>query len=83
MDGVPQPPLAAPSAPVLVGAIPILFVRDVAAAADFYEAQLGFQTDFLHGKPPFYASVSRDGAQCICASSGNPTSPSSPSANTR
>jgi uncharacterized glyoxalase superfamily protein PhnB len=48
--------------PALARAVPILFVRDVAAAAAFYEEKLGFHTDFLHGKPPFYASVSRDGA---------------------
>jgi len=43
-------------------ATPILFVRDVAAAADFYAAKLGFTVDFLHGEPAFYGSVSRDGA---------------------
>jgi len=40
-----------------------LFVRDVAAAAAFYEEKLGFHIDFLHGKPPFYGSVSRDRAR--------------------
>jgi uncharacterized glyoxalase superfamily protein PhnB len=50
------------SVPTLSGAVPILFVRDVAAAAAFYETTLGFHIDFLHGKPPFYASLSRDGA---------------------
>jgi uncharacterized glyoxalase superfamily protein PhnB len=53
-------PESAPAA--LTRAVPILFVRDVAAAAAFYEEKLGFRTDFLHGKPAFYASVSRDGA---------------------
>jgi uncharacterized glyoxalase superfamily protein PhnB len=48
--------------PTLAGAVPILFVRDVAAAAAFYEENLGFHIDFLHGKPPFYGSVSRDRA---------------------
>ena len=48
--------------PTLGGAVPILFVRDVAAAANFYASQLGFAIDFLHGKPPFYGSVSRDRA---------------------
>ena len=45
----------------LRSATPILFVRDVAAAAEFYRSRLGFEVDFLHGNPPFYASVSRDG----------------------
>jgi catechol 2,3-dioxygenase-like lactoylglutathione lyase family enzyme len=49
--------------PTLGGAVPILFVRDVTAAAAFYEATLGFHVDFLHGKPPFYGSVSRDRAR--------------------
>ncbi|MGH9160041.1 MAG: glyoxalase superfamily protein [Vicinamibacteraceae bacterium] len=48
--------------PIVIGAVPILFVRDVAAAAAFYEGKLGFHIDFLHGKPPFYGSVSRDRA---------------------
>jgi catechol 2,3-dioxygenase-like lactoylglutathione lyase family enzyme len=39
-----------------------LFVRDVEAAAVFYEVKLGFHIDFLHDKPPFYGSVSRDRA---------------------
>jgi uncharacterized glyoxalase superfamily protein PhnB len=57
-----QSPSVGISGPALAGAIPILFVRDVAAAAAFYETKLGFHVDFLHGKPPFYGSVSRDRA---------------------
>lgn len=57
-----QPSPADASGPTLCGAVPILFVRDVTAAAAFYEGTLGFHIDFLHGKPPFYGSVSRDGA---------------------
>src|SRR5262245_10760705 len=52
------------SEPTLVGAVPILFVSDVEAAAIFYEQKLGFRVDFLHGEPPFYASVSR-GRACL------------------
>ncbi|RZU10965.1 putative glyoxalase superfamily protein PhnB [Kribbella rubisoli] len=49
--------------PVLLGAArPVLFVRDVQAAAEFYRDRLGFGVDFLHGHPPFYGSVSRDDA---------------------
>lgn len=44
------------------GVTPILFVRDVTAAAGFYANKLGFGIDFLYGEPPFYGSVSRDGA---------------------
>jgi len=46
--------------PSFLGVVPILFVRDVTKAAAFYVDRLGFQIDFLHGNPPFYASVSRD-----------------------
>jgi catechol 2,3-dioxygenase-like lactoylglutathione lyase family enzyme len=48
--------------PVLKSITPILFVRDVPASAAFFREKLGFETDFLHGTPPFYGSVSRDGA---------------------
>jgi catechol 2,3-dioxygenase-like lactoylglutathione lyase family enzyme len=60
--GVKQASRAETGGPTLVRAVPILFVRDVAAAATFYEGKLGFHIDFLHGKPPFYGAVSRDGA---------------------
>ncbi len=50
--------------PTLMSAVPILFVRDVAEAARFYQEKLGFGIDFLHGKPPFYGSVSR-GKACL------------------
>jgi uncharacterized glyoxalase superfamily protein PhnB len=43
---------------------PILFVRDVPKSAAFFQSMLGFAIDFLHGAPPFYGSVSRDGV-CI------------------
>jgi len=56
-----KPPLAAP---VLKQAIPVLFVSNVQASAEFYRDSLGFAIDFLHGHPPFYGSVIRDGA-CI------------------
>ncbi|RYY26492.1 MAG: VOC family protein [Sphingomonadales bacterium] len=45
-------------------ATPILFVRDVTAAAAFYRDKLGFTVDFLHGSPPFYGAVSR-GEACL------------------
>jgi uncharacterized glyoxalase superfamily protein PhnB len=56
-------PAPAPgAAPALWTATPILFVRNVLVAADFYCDKLGFAVDFLHGKPPFYGAVSRGGA---------------------
>ncbi len=47
--------------PRLTGITPILMVREVTAAAEFYRIKLGFQIDFLYGAPPFYGAVSRDG----------------------
>lgn len=49
--------------PHIRGIIPILFVTDVRRTARFFADQLGFAIDFLHGAPPFYGSVSRDGAR--------------------
>jgi uncharacterized glyoxalase superfamily protein PhnB len=40
---------------------PILFVKDVITSATFFQQMLGFEIDFLHGLPPFYGAVSRDG----------------------
>ena len=55
----PRPP--APGL-TLQAARPVLYVRDVTAAAAFWRDKLGFRIDFLHGQPAFYGSVSRDGA---------------------
>ena len=41
---------------------PQLFVSDIAASCGFF-AQIGFNTTFVHGDPPFYAQVARDGAR--------------------
>jgi uncharacterized glyoxalase superfamily protein PhnB len=54
-------PRILPGSPTLKKVIPILFVRDVTACAIFFKEKLGFETDFLHGSPPFYGAVSRDG----------------------
>jgi uncharacterized glyoxalase superfamily protein PhnB len=49
--------------PLLEKVIPILLVRNVPACAAFFEQKLGFKIDFLHGLPPFYGAVSRDGVR--------------------
>lgn len=51
-------------APRLTRAVPIIFVANVQASAEFFRDTLGFSIDFLHGHPPFYGAVSRDGA-CV------------------
>jgi catechol 2,3-dioxygenase-like lactoylglutathione lyase family enzyme len=66
-EGLKRAPVSARPAPAasrLTKGIPVVFVSDVRAAAEFYRDQLGFAIDFLHGHPAFYASVSRDEA-CI------------------
>ena len=59
-----QPTQTKPKAPTLrlTRAIPVISVANVEASAEFFKKTLGFSIDFLHGKPPFYGSVSRDGA---------------------
>jgi len=61
--GAPKAPRVSPGPPCLKSVIPILLVRDVSASAAFFEEKLGFETDFLHGSPPFYGAVSRDGVR--------------------
>lgn len=59
--GAPKIPRAPSGVPVLKDVVPILLVRDVKGCAAFFEEKLGFEIDFLHGLPPFYGAVSRDG----------------------
>jgi uncharacterized glyoxalase superfamily protein PhnB len=60
----PAPAKALSTAPRLTRAVPVIAVVDVQASAGFFRDTLGFSVDFLHGHPPFYGSVSRDGA-CV------------------
>jgi catechol 2,3-dioxygenase-like lactoylglutathione lyase family enzyme len=39
------------------GVQPVLFVREVAAAAAYFRDVLGFDLDFLHGDPPVHGRV--------------------------
>ena len=54
-------PRSSPDQSILKNVVPILLVRDVTACAKFFQQKLGFEIDFLHGLPPFYGAVSRDG----------------------
>ena len=49
--------------PLLLGAVPQLFVSDIAASCAFFTGKLGFAVEFVYGEPPFYAQVKRGGAQ--------------------
>ena len=59
--GTPKTPRAPSGPPFLKDVTPVLCVRDVKACAAFFQQKLGFKIDFLHGLPPFYGAVSRDG----------------------
>ena len=59
--GASKTPRVRSGRPLIKDAIPILLVRNVTASAEFFRQKLGFATDFLHGLPPFYGAVSRDG----------------------
>src|SRR4051812_2169653 len=47
---------------VITSAEPQLFVADIKASCDVFAAKLGFPVVFIHGEPPFYAQLRRDGA---------------------
>ena len=57
----PKTPRTSSGPPFLKDVTPILCVPDVKACAAFFQQKLGFEIDFLHGLPPFYGAVSRDG----------------------
>ena len=61
-----EPAPAKPLSPMprLTRAVPVILVSNVQASAEFFRDTLGFSIDFLHGRPAFYGSVSRDSA-CV------------------
>ena len=64
VDNEPTPATPMSPTPRLTRAVPVISVVNVQASAEFFRDTLGFSIDFLHGHPPFYGSVSRDGA-CV------------------
>jgi catechol 2,3-dioxygenase-like lactoylglutathione lyase family enzyme len=62
VDNEPTTARPGSSTPRLTRAMPVIFVANVQASAEFFRDTLGFSIDFLHGRPPFYGAVSRDGA---------------------
>ena len=52
-----------PPQPALIAAVPQLFVSDIAASCAYFTDRLGFTLEFVYGEPPFYAQVTRGGAQ--------------------
>lgn len=45
----------------MLAVAPVLLVRDVVAAANYYRDQLGFRYDRLWGEPPDFCMVHREG----------------------
>ena len=62
MAGEPMQAPRKPQSLRLTRAVPVIWVANVRASAQFFNKTLGFSIDFLHGEPPFYGSLSRDGA---------------------
>lgn len=58
-----KPHVEPASKAMLIAAEPQLFVADIVASCEFYKEKLGFAVAFIHGEPPFYAQVFRDGAR--------------------
>jgi catechol 2,3-dioxygenase-like lactoylglutathione lyase family enzyme len=50
-------------APRIDDSRPNIYVTDMDRAVAFYRDRLGFKVLFLHGTPPFYGEVARDGAR--------------------
>jgi catechol 2,3-dioxygenase-like lactoylglutathione lyase family enzyme len=57
MPSAPEP------RPLLLGAEPQLFVRDIGESCRFYTERLGFSVVFTYGDPPLYGQVARDNAR--------------------
>jgi uncharacterized glyoxalase superfamily protein PhnB len=63
VETLPTPTRDAATAATLIAAEPQLFVADILAACAYFEDTLGFERMFVHGEPPFYAQVERDGVR--------------------
>lgn len=57
----------------LVSSAPVLFVRDVRAAAEHYRDAMGFRFDGLHGDPPSFVILGRDGLHLMLKSAPDPS----------
>ena len=55
----PTPARPVSPAPRLTRAVPIIFVANVQASAEFFRDTLGFSIDFLHGQPPLRRRLAR------------------------
>ncbi len=49
----------------IASASPVLLVADIFATAEYYRDVLGFQFDEIHGDPPSFVIVQRDGVRLM------------------
>ena len=53
--------------PKLTGSAPVVLVRDVRAAANYYADKLGFKDCTFYGDPPYFCIARRDGLAVMLA----------------
>lgn len=56
----------------IVGSAPILLVKDVEAAANYYRDRAGFTYDRFWGEPPAFCILERDGFHLMLARAEDP-----------
>jgi len=54
----------------ITASAPVLLVKDIMAASDYYRDKLGFASVELFGKPPHFCMASRDGFTVMLAQVG-------------
>ena len=56
----------------LISSAPVLFVRDVRAAAEHYRDAMGFRFDHFYGDPPSFVILGRDGLHVMLKGVSDP-----------
>lgn len=64
--------MTAPTQARLTGCAPVLLVKDVVAAADFFRDTMGFRYDRFWGDPPGFVILMRDGMQVMLKQAEDP-----------
>ena len=57
----------------LIRMSPAFIVRDVSASVAFYRDKLGFRVKIMHGDPPEFAILRRDGCELVVKRGDTPT----------
>jgi predicted enzyme related to lactoylglutathione lyase len=58
--------------PALTSSAAVLLVKDVVAAAEHYRDKLGFAFDGIHGEPPSFCILRRDGCYLMLQQADDP-----------